>query len=246
VERELLRQFLVCAYRRDYQALVELCPTLRRFETSEALLEHLHNTRFASTNGFCADAIFRELLEAKTRFPQIAVVDDLFVLAFVPAIHGTLRQLFKRHAAMPMEDAGQHAVLSLLEFLGSGQLEGRESHFAFAISRRIKRSLFEWAEREMRQKFEDGEKSSFEPAEESFERYTVLRHFLATSVAKNWLEPAELDLLIQFKLEGSSGTELGEPEGISGNALRQRVKRLVRKLRRLAQVRNGNGPALSL
>ena len=79
-----------------------------------------------------------------------------------------------------------------------------------------------------------------EPAEESFERFALLRHFLQSSVTKKWLSDDELDLLIQFKLDGNSVEELGENNGVSANALRQRAKRLVAKLRRLASEPNGS------
>jgi DNA-directed RNA polymerase specialized sigma24 family protein len=54
-------------------------------------------------------------------------------------------------------------------------------------------------------------------------------------VAKGFLEDEELDLLIQFKLEGNNGRDLSNSAGISSNALRQRIKRLLAKLRRLAK-----------
>jgi RNA polymerase sigma factor (sigma-70 family) len=236
VERDLLGQCATPAYQEQYAALLGECPALLPFTSSAALLEHLRSCRQESAEQ-SSDPVFRELLRAKAWFPRLGIVDDLFILAFVPAIHATLRQAFKRHPALSAEDAGQQAVLTLLEFLGSAELHARESHFAFAISRRIKRSLFAWAEEQAGQNSEEAQKSPVEPAEDSFERYALLRHFLHASVVKNWLNDDELDLLIQFKLDGNSGEELGEPAGISGNALRQRVKRLIAKLRRLADAR---------
>jgi hypothetical protein len=54
-------------------------------------------------------------------------------------------------------------------------------------------------------------------------------------VTKGLLTDSELDLLIQFKLDGNNGEKLGETNGTSSNAVRQRLKRLLTKLRRLAQ-----------
>jgi hypothetical protein len=71
--------------------------------------------------------------------------------------------------------------------------------------------------------------------EELFERHAVLRHFLHRCLAKGLLADDELDLLLQFKLDGDRGEDLGGSEGISANAFRQRAKRLLGKLRRLAQ-----------
>jgi len=233
-ERGLLVQCGTPAHQAGYQALLEMRPALRAFSTSTSLLEYLRACRWDVNDKHSSDAVFRELLKAKVWYPHLGFVDDLLILAFVPVIHGTLRQVFKRHPAVSVEDAGQHAVFTLLEFLGSPELHARDSHYAFAISRKIKRSLFQWADQEVRQNLDEGRESPVEPAEDSFERYAVLRHFLDASVAKHWLNNDELDLLIQFKLDGNSGEELGESAGISGNALRQRVKRLIAKLRRLA------------
>jgi hypothetical protein len=70
---------------------------------------------------------------------------------------------------------------------------------------------------------------------ESFERYTLLRHFLYRCVTKNLLTDAELNLLIDLKLNGINGEDFADFNGTSSNAVRQRLKRLLTKLRRLAQ-----------
>jgi len=81
----------------------------------------------------------------------------------------------------------------------------------------------------------DAEASVFIELEDSFERYALLRHFLHRCLTKGVLADAELDLLIQFKLDGNSGEELAALNGSSSNAVRQRFKRLLAKLRRLAR-----------
>jgi hypothetical protein len=57
----------------------------------------------------------------------------------------------------------------------------------------------------------------------------LLRHFFGRAVAAGTLTPGELDLLITFKLEG------GAENGAFSNAKRQRLKRLLGKLRKLAR-----------
>jgi hypothetical protein len=71
--------------------------------------------------------------------------------------------------------------------------------------------------------------------EESFERYAQLRHFLHRCLARGDLTETELSLLIQFKLEGTNREDFDNPNGNASNALRQRLKRLLTKLRRLAR-----------
>ena len=76
--------------------------------------------------------------------------------------------------------------------------------------------------------------STFEAAEEPFERYASLRHFLHRCVTRDLLTNAELDLLIQFNLNETNGEEFADSNGTSSNAVRQKLKRLFAKLRRLA------------
>jgi DNA-directed RNA polymerase specialized sigma24 family protein len=51
----------------------------------------------------------------------------------------------------------------------------------------------------------------------------------------------ELNLLIQVKVDGEPGDSFSEQLGLSPNAFRQRLKRLLAKLRRLAQTRPPDG-----
>jgi DNA-directed RNA polymerase specialized sigma24 family protein len=62
-------------------------------------------------------------------------------------------------------------------------------------------------------------------------------HFLHRCVSRGLLGNAELDLLIQIKLDGNTGEEVAESNSITSNAVRQRMKRLLAKLRRLARSR---------
>ncbi len=128
----------------------------------------------------------------------------------------------------------------LLEFLRSDDMRVRQSHFAFAISRAVKRQVFAWAAREgMKQALLNHAGDAFPPLviEEPFERYAQLRHFLHRCAARGDLTYSELDLLFQFKLEGlHNGEDLHASNGnSSSNAVRQKLKRLLAKLRRLAR-----------
>jgi len=71
--------------------------------------------------------------------------------------------------------------------------------------------------------------------EEPFERHALLRHFLHRCLAKGQLTNGELNLLVQFKLDGNFAEENAENNGTSSNAMRQKLKRLLAKLRRLAR-----------
>jgi DNA-directed RNA polymerase specialized sigma24 family protein len=164
-----------------------------------------------------------------------------FGMAFVPVLHGTVRRIAKQQSHLTRADITQQALSVFLQVLRSDQMEKRQSHFAFAISRAVKRQLFEWAAREGAvhgpAKGEDVLAAGLLPDDESLERHALLRHFLHRCFAKGHLGDAELDLLIQIKLDGNTGEEVAESNSITSNAVRQRMKRLLAKLRRLA----GNG-----
>jgi DNA-directed RNA polymerase specialized sigma24 family protein len=205
---------------------------LRSFASPLLLLSHLKATQA----GPSSDVLFRELLAARASEPQF--VETLMIVAFVPVLHGTVRRIAKQQLRLTHADITQQALSVFLQVLRSGQMEKRQSHFAFAISRAVKRQLFEWAGREgvvhEPAKGEEALAADPLPGDESMERHALLRHFLHRCVAKGLLNNADLDLLIQIKLDGNTGEEVAESNAITSNAVRQRMKRLLAKLRRLA------------
>jgi len=164
----------------------------------------------------------------------------LFVLAFLPVLHRTVRRVAKQQPGLSSEDVAQQALHFLLDFIRSEQLRRRTSHFAFVISRTLKRRLFLWASHEgvlcsVRVEA-NGEDSGSPAVQESFERHAILRHFLDRCATKQLLTDAELDLLIPFRLDGNKGDcPVGTSVQNSSNAHRQKRKRLLAKLRRLAR-----------
>jgi hypothetical protein len=183
-----------------------------------------------------SDELLRELFRMLAARP--ALVESLLILAFVPTLHRTIRRVVRYQPALAEEDITQQALSFLLQFLRSKEMQMRQTYFAFAISRAVKRQVFEWARREgTKDALLDHGGDIILPLafEESLERYAQLRHFLHRCVARGALTEAELDLLIQFKREGTNGDNFDIPNGNASNALRQRLKRLLAKMRRLAR-----------
>jgi hypothetical protein len=216
-----------------FDELLSVSKGLRQFPSVSGLLLFLRTSPAAARS----DELVRELLAARPLNP--AFVESLLVLVFIPMLHGTIRRAAKYQPGLLVEDITQQTLSFLLQFLRSEELRTRQSHFAFAISRAVKRRVFEWANREGGQNGAvNGGSGAILAAltvEDPFERYALLRHFLHRCVTKGLISNSELDLLIQFKLEGNNGDDVCEPNGTSSNALRQRLKRLLGKLRRLAQ-----------
>jgi hypothetical protein len=209
---------------------------LREFPSVLVLLAELKSSQADSRS----DEVFGALFAAQETHLQS--VESLLVLAFLPLLHRTVRRVAKRQLALSPDDIAQQALSILLEFIRSKHLQSRTSHFAFAISRAVKRRMFEWANREGSihgVRLEVKAEILGSTVEESFERHALLRHFLHRCVTKGLLNDSELELLIQFKLDGNNQDfQAGASDLDSSNACRQKLKRLVAKLRRLAHNRH--------
>ena len=206
---------------------------LRQYSSVSTLLRHL---RVAPAEAG-SDELLRELFASRAISPSF--IESFLVLAFLPMLHGTIRRVGRRQPGLLQDDITQQALSFLLQYLRSDELLARQSHFAFAISRAVKRQVFEWANRESGKtgllRYSDDESFAALSTEEPFERYALLRHFLHRCVTKGLVTNAELDLLIEFKLNGANGEEFAGLHGTSSNAVRQKLKRLLAKLRRLVQ-----------
>jgi DNA-directed RNA polymerase specialized sigma24 family protein len=182
-----------------------------------------------------SDELIRDLVGAQTT--QLVSTESIFILAFLPLLHRTVGRIAKQQAALSHDDIAQQALSFLLELLRANELQTRTSYFAFAISRALKRRMFEWARREggfSGPPAADSNSLAAVVGTDSMERYAMLRHFLHRCVVKGLLSDAELDLLIRFKLGEKTVEEIAGSSSISSNAFRQKMKRLLSKLRRLA------------
>jgi hypothetical protein len=180
------------------------------------------------------DAILAELLRGTTANGRSATSQELLLWAFVPMLHRISRQVITRSPTLASDDVAQHVVTALLESFGSPEFAGRDSHLAFAIARLLRRNAFAWAERETRAGIhgfggmDSLERASHGAGSQPIERPAFLHHFLDRCRQRGVLSAEDLELLVQFKLD-----EL--PSAEYSNASRQRMKRLLAKLRLAAR-----------
>src|SRR5260370_11701056 len=142
IERCLLSRLSDSREQELYRAFAYSTRNLSTFSDVPALLAHLR----ASQGDPRTDAIFRDLLEADSALPEL--VESLFVLAFVPVIHRTLRRITALQPSLPLEDATQAGMRSLLQILRSDDLRMRQSHIAFAIAPTVKPTAFAYPKRD--------------------------------------------------------------------------------------------------
>src|SRR5262249_39602293 len=115
---------------------------LKSFATVEDLLAALRKSQADAVS----DQLFRQLFSAQEIHADLGV--RILVLAFLPLLHSTARRIAKFQEALGRDDIAQQSLRVLLEYLESRDLRARDSHFAFAISRAVKRRMFRWAKRQ--------------------------------------------------------------------------------------------------
>jgi DNA-directed RNA polymerase specialized sigma24 family protein len=228
---------LLAEFRRTHsdcvRCLLTPFPHLSQYSSVSSLLSHIRE----STADESSDVLLREIFELQKN--NEGFTESLLILIFLPMLHRTIRRISRQQAGLSEDDITQQALSVLLQSLRSREVQARKSYFAFAISRDVKRQLFAWANRESMKASIlnqlDGDVASSCTTGDALEQNALLRHFLHRCVTKKFLTDSEVDLLIQFKLDGHSGEELATLNGSSSNAVRQRFKRLLAKLRRLAR-----------
>jgi hypothetical protein len=234
MERRLTKQFAGPEGQNAYRQLTTFSPVLSAFPAASDLISFLHTEQSAANGNPSKDSILAELLRTTTNNDKSFTSRELLLLAFVPMMHGISRQVVTRCPALLPDDVAQHVVTAFLESLRSHEFAGRDSHLAFAIARFMRRNAFAWAGRESHSKGHgsdvdviDLEHAPHRNDAHAIERAAVLRHFLDRCRQRGILSGEDLELLIQFTL--------GElPSADYSNASRQRMKRLIGKLRRAA------------
>jgi hypothetical protein len=236
MERRLTEQFAGRPGRETYSQFAGFSPLLSAFPAASDLISFLHSEQSSENGSPSKDRILAELLRKATGNDASSASQELLLWTFVPMLHRISRQVLTRSPVLAPDDVAQHVVTAILESFRSPQFTGRDSHLAFAIARQLRRSAFAWAERESRSAVlgfaavDSLEGVSNGDGPQPIERTAILHHFLDRCQQRGVLSGEELQLLVQFKLD-----EL--PRAEYSNASRQRMKRLLAKLRRVARRR---------
>jgi hypothetical protein len=241
LERRLTVQLAERHHEERYRQFADSRSLLSAFPSAAELIAYLHSCRSSGNGTHPADHILAELLQVTSTEGDVAALRDVLLLTFIPSLHATFRRVASRYPSLSTDDIAQHTVASLLQTLGSPEFYGRNSHVAFAISRILKRNAFEWAERECRSPAHATgcealpEVPSTGDTLEPIEHATLLWHFLHRCQQRGLLTSEDLELLVHFKLDVARDRMSGGPAAVYSNASRQRMKRLLGKLRRIAR-----------
>jgi len=223
----------------QYRRIVRESSILSSFPTALALLHRLREITKDEDHEDSSDAIVRDLLRPGENHGQ-ELRHRLVLLMLMPAVHKTSRQIAYGFPSLARDDIAQQLLTSILEVLQSKLLLKQQSHFAFTITRLMRRHSFRWAIREARlaPTQELGTPVLAEAVIEAgigFETTIHLQEFLRGCLSDGQLTEAERDLLMLFKIEGVSVEVLAAREGLSEIAFRHRMQRVIDRLRRIAQ-----------
>jgi hypothetical protein len=234
MERHLTEEFAGPPGREAYRKFATFSPALSSFPSAADMISFLHTEQTAGNGGPSKNGILAELLRQATSNGRSATSQELLLWTFVPMLHRISRQVLTRFPALLSDDIAQHVVTAFLESFGSREFAGCDSHLAFALTRLLRRNAFAWAERESRivpllsagidalACVPDGN------GPQPIEQAALLRHFLDRCQRRGLLSEEDVTLLVQFKLDEF-------PDANYSNATRQRMKRLLVKLRRAAR-----------
>jgi hypothetical protein len=222
----------------SYRQLASQSSILSTFPTTQKLLDSLGGLAQRDRQIHLCDQVIGELLRMGTSCKR-SIARQLILLILTPAMHKTARKIATGFRSLASEEVAQHVVTTLLEIIESKALLTQQSHFAFRITRLMRRRSFCWALRESK-KTGSGDlgilaiEAGFS-SKVNLESVVILRKFLGECLQNGWLTPGELELLMLFKVEGVGAEVLAMRTGISEIAFRHRMQRLVERLRRIAK-----------
>ena len=227
--------------------LVASSLVLSGFPTPLELIQHLHRPEIDHQYS-SSDKILLELVRPGLNPVLQQFRHSMLLLVFIPTIHRTTSQLSASFPSLARDDIAQHLIMVLLEFLGSRELQSRQSHFAFTIARSIRRAAFRWAIRESRIAAIEHPagpptmRHSLEVSGDPSHAAVLLRQFFDDCERKGWLTSTERRILTESKIQGLSCRELSQRNGHSAVAIQHRIHRLIDRLRRFAQTSPNKTP----
>jgi hypothetical protein len=160
------------------------------------------------------------------------------VLAFVPSLHKTYRDVCVKFPCLSPEEIAQQALTAFLELAQSPSMACRRRYLSVALACSLRKTVFRWAIREAGKSGGadpiDPEASDLhEPvADGHFESSVLLDEFLSHCRQEGILSTPDCQLLVQMKLQGCRAKEVTELAGrISASGIYHRLRRALLHLR---------------
>jgi hypothetical protein len=224
-----------------FLALAASSPVLAKFTNASELLAYLHSPR--TGHYACSDVgqLLTALIAARTTLPDSELIHSVLVLAFAPTIHRTYREVCAWFRGLEPEDIAQQILTFFLELVVSAATESLVCILPIALSRRLRKTSFRWAEKEQRALLKRQDETqtdtvgSERAAEPTFESVSVMNDFLDYCSRQGLLSRFEREILIRFKVDGFTHKEIQNRHTVlTDQAVRLRVHRIMQRLQQAA------------
>jgi DNA-directed RNA polymerase specialized sigma24 family protein len=237
VERHLFKLLAEPPASVRFSTLALSSAPLARFSNVSELLADLHTRRNGHSGDSNAGELVSALICAGTDVFDSELIQSVLVLAFIPTIHRTYREVRTWFRDLEPDDVAQQIFAIFLQLATSVPTDTLNSHIAFVLSQALHRNAVRWARREQaklleRDRLLEEQANSPEPIEQAqFESVTLLEDFLDCCLRKNIISEFERALLIKFKIEGFSAKEIQARHTVlSERAVLMRVHRIMQRL----------------
>jgi DNA-directed RNA polymerase specialized sigma24 family protein len=239
IERHLIVSLSEQPYSDEFLAVANPATPLATFSSALALVEHLHAQRNGVISVPSAGEIVGSLIQNTSLVFGAELKNSILVLAFIPMIHRTYREVRAWFREIEPEDIAQQILTLFLDLADSASPMPMNNYLPIALTRTLRKNSFRWAEKEKRHTIQRETDKSQEFAEvganDTFETVSVLNDFLSHCHAIGILSTFERDLLIKLKVEGFFAKEIIQTHtALSEKAVHWRVERILQRLQKAA------------
>ena len=250
IERHLVVSLSEQPYSNEFLIVANSATPLATFSNALALVEHLHAQRNGVISVPSASEIVGFLIQNNSRVSGAELKNSILVLAFIPMIHRTYREVRAWFREIEPEDIAQQILTLFLDLVGSVSPMPMNNYLPIALTRTLRKNSFRWAEKEKRHSIQREADKSGEFAElganDTFETVSVLTDFLNHCHRIGILSTFERDLLIKLKVEGFFAKEIIQAHtALSEKAVHSRVERILQRLQKAANDLGINDTPLS-
>lgn len=224
-----------------FRKIATISPVLAAFTDARTLIGHLHAQRRGEYRSPSPSEVLGAIIQAGRATGDPEMSQSVLVLAFIPTIHRTYREVRAWFQEISTEDIAQQTLLLFLELAASSASGLFGGQLSFALARSLHRNTLRWARREQLMLFEEDrfreeQRNAAEPSEvASFEPVSLLQDFLDCCVRREIISAFERALLLKIKVDGLIAKEAADRHSVlSPKAVHVRIQRIIKKLQEAA------------
>ena len=224
-----------------FRKITTISPVLATFADVRELIGHLHAQKRGEYRSPSPSEVLRAIIEAGQDIGDMEMSQCVLVLAFMPTIHRTYREIRAWFQELATEDIAQQTFLLFLELAGSTATGLLGGQLSFALARSLHRNTLRWARKEQLMLFEEDrfreeQQRAAEPSEDAyFEPASLLEDFLDYCVRREIISAFERALLLKIKVDGLVAKEAADTHTVlSPKAVHMRIQRIMKKLQEAA------------